>query len=119
MQCLSWWKHVYKRLQESSEHTKGTYHWKNSETWIKGLKYARRATQELQDHYDEMPEGARSKHVDKADLRIFFYKNETTFTLEKYVTKLKGILNVLENYKVTIYKEQNVDYLLDQITSPI
>ena len=34
-----------------------------------------------------------------------FYKNETTFTFEKYVTKLKGLFNMLEKYGVPLYEE--------------
>ena len=33
--------------------------------------------------------------VARADLKKIFYKNETTFTFEKYFTKLKVFLNVL------------------------
>ena len=36
------------------------------------------------------------KKVARVDLKKIFYKNETTFTFEKYVTKLKGIFNMLE-----------------------
>ena len=46
--------------------------------------------------------------VSRADLKNIFYKNENTFTFEKYVTKLKGIFNVLEKYGVPLYKEQMV-----------
>ena len=49
---------------------------------------------------------------------MIFYKNETNFTFEKYVTKIKGVLNVLERYGVPLYEEQMVEHLLDQIMSP-
>ena len=52
------------------------------------------------------------------DLKNIFYRNETTFTFEKYVTNLKGIFNVLEKYGVLLYEEQMVEHLLDQIMSP-
>ena len=74
--------------------------------------------QELQSHYDGTSEGARRKQVSRADLKNIFYKNETTFTFYKYVTKLKGIFNVLEKYGVPLYEEQMVEHLLDQIMSP-
>ena len=74
--------------------------------------------QELQDHCDGTSEGERRKQVSREYLKKIFYKNETTFTFEKYVTKLKGIFNVLEKYGVPIYKEQMVKYLLDHIMSP-
>ena len=40
------------------------------------------------------------------------------FTFKKYVTKLKGIFNVLGKYGVPIYKDQMVEHLLYLITSP-
>ena len=52
------------------------------------------------------------------DLNNIFYKNETTFKFEKYVTKLKGVFNVLEKYGVPLYEEQMFGHLLDQIMSP-
>ena len=51
--------------------------------------------QKLQAHYDGTSKGARRNNVSRADLKKIFYNNETTFTFEKYVTKLKGISNVL------------------------
>ena len=74
--------------------------------------------QELQAYNDGTSEVARRKQVDRAELEKIFYKNETTFTFEKYVTKLKGDLNVLEKYDVPLYEDQMVDHLLDQIMSP-
>ena len=90
----------------------------DTETRIKGLKCSRKSTQELQDHYDCTSEAARRKQVAKADSKKIFYKNETTFTFEKYVTKIKGIFNVLEKYGVPLYEEQIMEHLLDQIVSP-
>ena len=69
----------------------------DSETWIKGLKCVINAMQELQPHYDGTSEGAQRKQVDRADLKNIFYKNETTFIFENYVTKLKEFFNMLKN----------------------
>ena len=74
--------------------------------------------QEIQDHYYITSEGARRKKVTGAYLDKILYKNETTFTFDKYVTKLKGVFNVLEKYFVPLYEEQMVNNLLDQIMSP-
>ena len=68
----------------------------DTENFIKSLKCGRKAMQELQAQYDGTSEGAHMKKVARVDLKKIFYKNETTFTFEKYVTKLKGIFNVLE-----------------------
>ena len=65
-----------------------------------------------------MSEGSWRNQVARLDLKKIFYKNETTFTFEKYVTKVKGISNVLEKYGVLLYKDQLVEHLLDHIMSP-
>ena len=59
--------------------------------------------QELQAHYDGTSEGAQRKQVARADLKKIFYKNDTNFTSEKYVTKLKRVFNVLGKYGVPLY----------------
>ena len=73
--------------------------------WIKGIKCGRKAIQGLQAHYNGTSEGARRKQVARADLNKIFYKNDTTFTFEKYVKNLKEIFNVLEIYGDPIYEE--------------
>ena len=90
----------------------------DTETWIKVLKCSRNSMQELQAHHDGTSEGAWRKQVSRAYTKKIFYKNETTFTFEKYVTKLRGIFNVLVKYSVPLYEEQMVEHLLDQIMSP-
>ena len=62
-----------------------------AETWIKGLNCGRKLMQEFQDLYYSTEEGARRNQSARADLTKMFYKNETTFTFYKYVTKLKGV----------------------------
>ena len=69
------------------------------------FKCGRKEMQELQARYDGTSEGARRKQVARADLKNIFYKNETTFTFEKYVTKLKGVFNVLVKYGIPLYEE--------------
>ena len=44
----------------------------DSKTWIKGLKYFRKATQELQDHYYVTSEGSQRKKVSRVDLNKIF-----------------------------------------------
>ena len=60
--------------------------------------------QEIKAHYDGTSKGAQRKQVARVEPKKIFYKNETTFTFEKYVIKLKGIFNVLEKYGVPLYK---------------
>ena len=90
----------------------------DSETWIKGIKCGRKSIQEIQAHYYGAPVGAQRKKVARADPKKIFYKNETNFTFEKYVTKIKGIFNVLEKYGVTLHEDQMVKHILDKIISP-
>ena len=73
-----------------------------SETCIKGLKCGINSMQELQAHYEFISEGEQRKQFYRADLRNIFYKNETTFTFEKYVTNIKGVFNVLVKYGVPL-----------------
>ena len=103
-----------KVLDILKEPTLGT----DAETWIKGLKCGRKEIQELQSHYDGTSEGSWRNQVARADLNNIFYKNETTFIFEKYITKLKRFFNVLGKYGAPLYKEHMVEHLLDQIMSP-
>ena len=103
-----------KFLDILKETTLGT----DAETWIKGLKCGKKAMQELQARYDGTSEGAHRKQAARVDLRKIFYRNETNFTFEKYVTKLKGVFIVLRKYGVLLYEEQMVEHLLYQIMSP-
>ena len=61
----------------------------DSETCIKGFKCSRKSMQELQAYYAGKLEGARRKQVARAYLKKILYNNETIFTFENYVTKLK------------------------------
>ena len=72
----------------------------------------------LQDHYDGKAEGERRMAVAKADLTKLFYRNEATFSFEKYVTKLLNTFNILEKYQFPVYPKDKVDYLLDKIQCP-
>jgi len=104
-------KHVLQILREL---TNGT----QAETWMKKKTCGRLAMIALQDHYDGKAEGERRMAVAKADLTKLFYRNEATFSFEKYVTKLLGIFNILEKYKFPVYAKDKVDYLLDKINCP-
>ena len=70
----------------------------------KGLKYGSKLVQELQTYYNGTSEVMRCKQVTRYDIRKTFYKNETTFKLYKYITKLNGIFNVMEDFRVTFYE---------------
>ena len=59
--------------------------------------------QALHDHYGGTSDREQRKQLARYDLKKKFYKNNTTFTFEKYVTKIKGIFNIVEKYGVTLY----------------
>ena len=101
-------KHVFQILKEL---TNGT----QAEDWMKGKSCGRTAMIALQEHYDGTAEGERRMAVAKADLAKLFYRNESTFSFEKYVTKLLAIFNILEKYKFPVYEKDKVDHLLNKI----
>ena len=96
------------------ELTNGT----DAEAWMKGRRCGRVAMLALQAHYDGESEGERRKQVARADLDKLHYRNESTFSFEKYVTKLKSCFNVLQKYNVPVYEEEKVQRLLDNINCP-
>ena len=104
-------KHVFQILKEL---TNGT----QAEEWMKGNTCGRAAMIALQNHYDGAAEGERRMAVAKADLGKLFYRNEATFSFEKYVTKLLAIFNILEKYKFPVYEKDKVDHLLNKIQCP-
>ena len=89
----------------------------DAEKCIRGIQCRRKAILEIQSHCDGTSVGSRRKTVDRVDPKKIFYKNETIFTHENYVTKLKGGFNVLEKYGASLYEEQMVDHILDQLMS--
>ena len=72
----------------------------------------------LQDHYDGKSWHERRKQVAKDDLKKLFYRNETPFSFEKYLTNMKQKINMLENYNVPLYEAKKVRKLFDNINSP-
>ena len=104
-------KHVYQIMKEL---TNGT----QVEDWMRGKSYGTIAMIALQNNYDGMAEGERRMTVTKVDLTTLFYRNESTFSFEKYVTKRLTIFNILEKYKFPIYEKDKVDHLLNKIQCP-
>ena len=51
----------------------------------------------LLNNYDGKSEDERRKQVSKDNIKRSFYRNEATFSFEKYVTNMKHKFNVLEN----------------------
>ena len=72
----------------------------------------------LKNHYYGKSEGEHRKQVAKDDLKRLLYRNKTTFSFEKYVTKMKQTFIVLENYNISLYEKENVMQLSDSIKFP-
>ena len=68
--------------------------------------------QDLQTHHDGISEGARHKQFASKYLKKIFYKNETKFTIENKVIKVKAMFNIIDKYGVTLYEEYKADHLL-------
>ena len=75
-----------------------------------------KANKEPQAHCEGTSEGVLRKQVAIDKIKIF-YKNESTFTFDKYVIKIKGIFNMLNRYSVPLYGEQMMKHLQDQTMS--
>ena len=86
-----------------------------AQDWIKGIDCGREAMEALQTHFDGEAEGQRRKAQAHADLDSLFYRNEQSFSFEKFATKLKSCFDVLERYKVPKHEEEKVKLLLQKI----
>ena len=70
--------------------------------WIKDYRRnqdGRGAWQNLCSHYDGNTEGDKCVTVARHDIKIMAYKNEPSFSFEKYSTHLKKVFSTLEAYK--------------------
>ena len=89
----------------------------NADTWMKRKHCGQEAMLEFQNHYDGKSDRECRKQVDKYNLKILFYRNGSTFSLEKYTTKMI-FLNVLDNNNVPLYEQDKVRHFLDNINFP-
>ena len=81
----------------------------DADTLMKGKHCGQEAMFALQNYYDGKSEGEFRKQVAKEDLKRLFYRNKTTFSFEKYVTRMKQKFNVLDNYYIVrLYEEEKV-----------
>ena len=58
---------------------------------------------EFQNNYYGKSVGEHRKRVAKDNPKRLFYRNKTTFSFEKYATKMKQTFNFLDNYNVPLY----------------
>jgi len=103
-------KRVYRIIRDAISGTDG---W----TWMQDVRNedGRQAMKRLRDHYDGP--GAKTRRVQDAKerLKICVYKNETTFSFERYVSVLKECFATLEEDERAITERDKLDYLLDGI----
>ena len=83
-----------------------------------GKRFDKEVMLVFQNHCDVKSEGEHRKQVAKDDLKRLSYRNKTTFSIDKYITRNKQTYNVLENYNVPLYEEDKVGQLLDNINCP-
>ena len=83
--------------------------------WIKGIECGRAAMEALQRHFDGESEGDRRKTQARAEIETLYYRNEHSFSFERYATKLKNCFDILERYKVPMHEEEKVNTLLNRI----
>ena len=86
-----------------------------AEAWVKNTTCGRTAMQQLRDHYDGMAEGEKRKLSAKDNLDNLHYRNEQTFSFEKYITALQDNFQTLARYNIEPYEEDKVRTLLNGI----
>lgn len=89
----------------------------DAENWMKGKSCGRDAMHALQAHYDGAAEAEKRKEAARSDLKVLFYRNEVSFSFEKYLNRMKRCFDILDKYGVPFYEEEKVKLLLDRIQS--
>ena len=72
---------------------------------------------ELCEHYDGPAEGEKRVTVSYANIDQAFYKNESTFSFERYITRLKHSFETLMHYNQPKRNREEVDIMLKQINT--
>jgi hypothetical protein len=99
-----------------TELTNGT----DADIWVKQHRRTqdgRAAWNTLSGHYDGPAEGDKRVTVARHDLKIIHYRNESSFSFEKYSSKLKKAFDTLEQYQQPKTEREKVEILLDQINT--
>ena len=69
----------------------------------------------LYEHYNVITEGDKSVIVSRSNIDQAFYKNESTFSFERYTTRLKHVFDTLRQYNQPKSDREEVEILLKQI----
>ena len=102
--------------QTLTELTNGT----DADQWIKQYRRSqdgRAAWIALCNHYDGPAEGDKRVAIARHDLKILHYRNESSFSFEKYSTRLKSAFTTLATYNQSKSEREKVEILLDQIST--
>ena len=92
----------------------------DADHWIKQHRRAqngRAAWLALCAHYDGPAEGDKRVTVARHDIKVLHYKNESSFSFEKYSTRLKRAFTMLEQYNQPKGEREKVKILLGQINT--
>ena len=99
-----------------TELTNGT----DADTWIKQHRRSqdgRAAWRDLCTHYDGPAEGDKRVTVARNDIKIVHYRNESTFSFEKYSSRLKHAFTTLSTYNQPKSEREKVQILLEHINT--
>ena len=99
-----------------TELTNGT----DADQWIKEhrrTQNGREAWMALCNHYDGPAEGDKRVTVARHDLKTLHYKNESSFSFEKYSTKMRKAYTILKQYKQPRSEKEQVELLIDNINT--
>jgi hypothetical protein len=99
-----------------TELTNGT----EADQWIKEYRRThdgRAAWIALCNHYDGPAEGDKRVTVARSDITLVHYRNESSFSFEKYSTRLRKAFTTLRDYGQPKCEKEKVEILLDQITT--
>ena len=102
--------------QTLTELTNGT----DADQWIKQHRRTqdgRAAWTGLCNHYDGPAEGDKRVAIARHDIKIIHYRNESSFSFEKYSTRLKSAFTTLATYNQPKSEIEKVEILLDQINT--
>ena len=102
--------------QTLTELTNGT----DADQWIKQHRRTqdgRAAWLGLCNHYDGPAEGDKRVAIARHDIKIIHYRNESSFSFEKYSTRLKSAFTTLATYNQPRSEIEKVEILLDQIST--
>jgi hypothetical protein len=99
-----------------TELTNGT----DADQWIRDhsrTRNGREAWIALCRHYDGPAEGDKRVTIARSDINLIHYRNETSFSFEKFSTRLRKAFTTLATYNQPKCEKEKVEILLDHINT--